>query len=157
VKTAILLACGNPLRGDDGVAVYLARQLEASPGDRPVEILCFQQWTPELAERISHAEMAIFVDASAVIAPGEIQLQSLEAIPGRRGVTTHSMNPPQLLALAQRLYGRAPERAFLLTIGGESFAHDRHLSKKASESIPAALEKIKALLAETSAETKSCS
>ena len=84
---AILLACGNPLRGDDGVAVHLARQMEASQGEPGAEILCSQQWTPEVAERISHADLAIFVDASVAIPPGQIQVQSIEAAAGRPAVT----------------------------------------------------------------------
>ncbi|HXX99942.1 MAG TPA: hydrogenase maturation protease [Candidatus Limnocylindrales bacterium] len=147
---AILLACGNPLRGDDGVAVHLARQMEANQGEPGAEILCSQQWTPELAERISHADLAIFVDASAAIPPGQIQVQSIEAAAGRPGATAHSVSPAHLLALAEHVYGHAPQRAFLVSIGAASFAHDRQLSAPVREAIPAALARIQALLADAS-------
>jgi hydrogenase maturation protease len=150
---AIVLACGNTLRGDDGIAVHLARELDANLKDTQTEILCSQQWTPELAVRISHAEVAIFVDASTAISPGEIQVQTVVPAAGATGVTTHSMSPAQLLALALHVYGRAPQRAFLMTIGGASFAHVRQFSAPVRDAIPGALEKIKELLAGTSAET----
>lgn len=130
------------------MAVHVARRMEATQSGPRAEIVCSQQWTPEFAERISHAELAIFVDASAAIAPGEIQVQSISPGPVQPGVTTHSMRPAQLLALAEQLYGHAPARAFLLTIGGESFAHDRQLSTPVLQAIPAALARIQALLGE---------
>ena len=154
---AIVLACGNSLRGDDGIAVYLARELDASLNDPQTEVLCSQQWTPELAIRISHADLAIFVDASSAIPPGQIQVQAVVSTANAAGLTTHSMRPGQLLALASHVYGRAPQRAFLVSIGGASFAHVRQFSAPVRAAIPGALEKIRELLAgsfpEASAET----
>jgi hypothetical protein len=56
------------------------------------------------------------------------------------------MGPEALLALAAQLYSRRPERAFLLTIGGESFDHADHLSEPARSAIPVAMDLIKATL-----------
>jgi len=155
MSKAIVLACGNPLRGDDAVAVHLARELEATLGDPNVEILCSQHWTPEIAERISHADLALFVDASAAISVGAILVQSIEPASGAPGATTHSMKPEQLISLAQHVHGRVPERAFLITIGVQSFTHDRQLSAPVQEAIPAALARIKAILAGESVEAPS--
>lgn len=128
--------------------MHLARHMEAMQGEPGAEIVCSQQWTPEYAERLSHAEMAIFVDASATILPGEVQVRAVSPDSSRQGVTSHSMSPAQLLALAQQLYGRVPARSFLVTIGGESFAHDRQLSTPVRLAIPAALARIRELLGE---------
>jgi len=142
---SIILACGNPLRGDDGVAPQIARNLEpdAGPG---TEVLCVHQWTPELAESLSKSELAIFVDASAAIAAGEIYLQEISARSEKAGVTTHSLNPRRLLALARELYQKEPERAFLLTVGGASFEYGAQLSDVVRRAVPAACNQVKALL-----------
>lgn len=146
MSNAIVLACGNPLRGDDGVAVQVARRLEASQSDPQTEILCAQQWTAEFAERISHAELAVFVDASVDISPGKIQLQEVHASGEQPRVRTQSMSPEQLLLLAKQTYGRAPAQAFLVRIGAASFAHGRDLTTPVRQAIPKALEQIKSLL-----------
>lgn len=143
---SIILACGNPLRGDDGIALHIARRLREGLCDPETEIHCAQQWTPELAESISRAQLAIFVDASATVPPGEIHLTQVFSAKDRPGVTTHSFSPARLLVLARELYQRGPERAFLLTIGGESFEHSHQFSQCVRRAIPAALTQINALL-----------
>jgi hydrogenase maturation protease len=155
MSKAIVLACGNPLHGDDGVPVHLARELDATLADPNVEILCSQKWAPEIAERISHADLALFVDASAAISPGAILVQVIEPAANTPGVTAHTMKPEQIICLAQHVYGRVPERTFLVTIGVRSFTHDRQLSAPVREAIPAALAKIKSLLAGESVEAPS--
>ena len=143
---SIILACGNPLRGDDGVALHIAHCLREGLCDPETEVQCAQQWTPELAENISRAELAIFVDASATVLPGQIQLCPVFSAKDGPGVTTHSLSPARLLALARELYQSGPERAFLLTIGAESFEHGHQFSRPVRRAIPAALTQIKTLL-----------
>lgn len=142
----IILACGNPLRGDDGIALHIACCLQNGYCDPEMEIRCAQQWTPELAERISKADLAIFVDASAAISPGAIQLRPVSSAKDWPGATTHSLSPAQLLTLASELYEKVPEKAFLLTIGGESFEHGQEFSQPVRRAIPAALTQIRALV-----------
>ncbi len=146
MNRALVLACGNPLRGDDGIAVYLARYLRNEFCEPQTEIQCSQQWAPELAESISECDMVLFLDASATLPPGDVQLQKIKPSRKSSPSTTHSMSPELLLALAAKLYSNAPERAFLLTVGGESFEHADHLSESVRGAIPYALELIKATL-----------
>jgi hydrogenase maturation protease len=143
---SIILACGNPLRGDDGVALRIVCSLQGGYADFNTEICCAQQWAPELAESLSRAELAIFVDASAAIPPGEIHLKQVSARSEHSNPTTHSLDPEQLLNLARELYQSVPERAFLLTIGGASFEHGEQLSAVVRQAMPAASNQIKALL-----------
>ena len=144
---AIILACGNPLRGDDGVAWHIARALQETSTKPQMKIVCAQQWTPEMAEDISQAELAIFVDASAAIAAGEIRVERISVSDVALTVETHALSPMQLFSLATELYQRVPEKAFLLTIGGQSFEHGDQLSEAAHRAIPAACHRIQALLA----------
>lgn len=143
---ALVLACGNSLRGDDGFAVAIARCLQAGFCDPRTEILASQQWTPELAEPISRADLVIFLDASVSLSPGSIRLQSVAPVVSRPGSLTHSVTPALLLGLAKQLYERVPESAYLLTVGGESFEHPGRLSHSVRRAMPAVLTQIKALL-----------
>jgi len=147
---ALVLACGNALRGDDGLAPIVARFLQAGFCDPRTEIVASQQWTPELAELISKADLVIFLDASISLPPGKIRLQSVTPAVIRAGALTHSATPAELLGLAKRLYEKVPENACLLTVGGESFEHPERLSDPVRRAIPAVLARIKALLSEVS-------
>jgi hydrogenase maturation protease len=148
MKLALVLACGNTLRGDDGVGQRVAEELRQQLGERQTEILCSHQWTPELAENISKAEIAIFVDASATVAPGQVHVRTVAATSERVGPTTHSLNPERLLGLAQSLYGRVPDAAYLLTIGGQAFEPGEKLSVAVQQAIPGAVARLKSLLAD---------
>jgi len=144
----LILACGNPLRSDDGAAPEIVKRLQDGAGEPKAEILCAHQWTPEMAENISQSDLVIFVDASAVIPAGEIQVRAISAREERLGATTHACGPERLLALAQTLYGKVPGRAFLLTIGGQSFEHGERLSEVVQQAVPKACEEIRRLLSQ---------
>jgi hydrogenase maturation protease len=143
---ALVLACGNPLRGDDGIAVVIARYFRAEFCGPETDIRSSQQWTPELAEPISQSDIVLFVDASATLPPGKIQFKKVEPAQEFSSSMTHTISPEALLALSVQLYSRTPECAYLLTIGGESFDYPDHLSESVRSAIPVALDLIKAAL-----------
>lgn len=146
----LILACGNSLRGDDGVGLHIARSLRVGEFGSDLEICEQQQWTPELTEPISRADLAIFVDAAAVgLKPGELRIEPIWLQDVSSAVTnmTHTSTPAQLLALTQLLYGKNPHRSFLLTIGGKSFEYSNELSEPVRQAIPIALDRIKGLIA----------
>ncbi len=114
----LILACGNTLRGDDGVGPWLAEWAEEKFGhDLSVVVLIRQQWTPELAEDMARSESVLFIDCSIDCAPGSVNLMPVEPVSATQGLATHHQGAPQLLALARELYGSLPANAQLLTIG----------------------------------------
>jgi len=143
---ALILACGNSLRGDDAVALHVARELRSGLCEPETATHSATQWTPELAESISEAEVVIFVDASAVLPPGAVQTRSVSPIPDAPGSFSHRSSPSGLLALAKNLYGAIPSRAFLITIGAQSFELSEKLSEPVRLAIPEVIERIKAIL-----------
>jgi hydrogenase maturation protease len=146
MNRALVLACGNSLRGDDGAAVHIVRELQQGGCEPETLIHLEQQWTPELAEPISEADLVIFVDGSVALAPGEIACQQLNPIYKSTEGLSHQTTPASLLALAEELYRSHPARAFLLTIGGASFELSEELSEPVKKAIPRAVESVKALL-----------
>src|SRR5580704_13017517 len=144
----LILTSGNSLRVDDGVGLQIAHSLAIGICDPETEIYSQQQWTPELAEAISRADLVIFVDASVAVAPGEVTMQPVaaDASVAYSGMT-HTCSPAGLLALAQVSYGRMPGRSYLITVGGQSFEHCDQLSGIVQRAVPVAIERIRALLA----------
>jgi hydrogenase maturation protease len=143
---ALILACGNAVRGDDGVAMEVVRCLRAGFCDPDTEMDCVSHWAPELADPISRADLVVFVDASARFSPGEVHTEAIAPTPDPPGGLTHSNSPAGLLALSLLLYDKAPERAFLVTIGAQSCEFSDQLSEPVRRAIPAALSEIKAAL-----------
>lgn len=152
MSRVLVLACGNALRGDDGVALHIASCVNGVCGP-DTQVHTDQQWAPELAQPISQAEMVVFLDASASMAPGEIACRELGSGSSSVSSFTHQISPEALLALAQDLYGSHPSRAYLLTVGGASFDLQEGLSEPVRHAIPQAIERIKALLASTSPQS----
>jgi hydrogenase maturation protease len=146
MNRALVLACGNALRGDDGVGLHIVSCLRNGLCDPDTHIQFDQQWTPELAEPISKADLVIFLDASASVATGEIACHRLHPIFKSPANFTHQTSPATLLSLAEELYGSHPPRAFLLTVGGTFFDLAEGLSEPVRRAVPRAIEHIKALL-----------
>jgi hydrogenase maturation protease len=146
VNRALILACGNSLRGDDAVALHVARELRAGLCEPETVIQATTQWAPEEAEPISEAELVIFVDASAVLQAGEVQCKRISPKPDAPNRFSHSSSPEGLLVLAKQLYGEVPSSAFLITIGAQSFEFSEELSESVKLAIPEALAQIKAIL-----------
>jgi len=142
----LVLACGNTLRGDDGVGPFLAEWAENHLRNQPgVRVLSRQQWTPELAEDIAHADSVLFIDSSAESAPGDIQLVAVEPEESKAGVASHHLSAAQLLSLCRELYPSMPSSAFLLTVGMGS----TELGSTFSTAVQAALPEGQALLEKT--------
>ena len=146
MNRALVLACGNSQRGDDGAGLEVANSLRSGFCDPATEVLSHQQWMPELAEPISEAELVIFVDASAELPPGDVACRKLRPARHSPQNITHQTSPESLLWLARELYGKHPEYAYLVTIGGASFDLSEKLSDPVRHAIPHAVERVKALL-----------
>ena len=141
-----MLACGNSQRGDDGVALQVVTYLRNGLCHPPTEFHSQQQWTPELAEPISYAEVVIFVDAAVGAPSGSIACWQLQPGPSASLAGTHHTSPESLLLLAEQLYGKRPARAYCITIAGNSFELEETLSDPVRAAIPRSVERIKALL-----------
>jgi hydrogenase maturation protease len=138
----LILACGNTLRGDDGLGPWLATWAEERfRADAGVRVIARQQWTPELAEEIARAESVLFIDCSVESAAGEIALQPVHpAAQGwaSKGLATHHVGATELLALALELYDSAPQNALLLTVGAGATEVGEEFSDAVKASLPEA-------------------
>jgi hydrogenase maturation protease len=144
-KRALLLACGNAFRGDDGVGWRIGCAVEQFR-HAGLTVVMTRQLLPEHAKAISAADVVIFVDCSAVTAAGTIStipIQPAESLPR---TFTHHLDPGSLLRLAHDLYAHTPARALAITVGGESFEVTDRLSRTVKTAVPKALEAVRCAL-----------
>ncbi len=139
----LILACGNTLRGDDGVGPWLAEWAEerfsAEPG---VRVLARQQWTPELAEEIAHSQSVVFIDCSVSAAPGTVQLAAVTPTAAAPGLATHHLDAAQLLSLGHELYNSLPHHAVLFTVGAGSMELCEEFSPAVTATLPRACSQL---------------
>jgi hydrogenase maturation protease len=139
---ALVIGYGSPVRGDDGLGWRAADRLRerALP---EVEILTVHQLTPELAEDLSRADLAVFIDAREEGLPGEWRAELVAPQTETTQAFTHHVTPASLIHGARLLYGRAPE-GVLFTMSGESFDYREGLSEAVAEALPGMLEAVAA-------------
>jgi len=137
----LIVAYGNPLRSDDGVAWRAADELErkfaGAKIEAEVEILRLHQLAPEVAEAASRGERVIFLDAASAEGngqPGEVRCQEVVP-PAETPRFSHHLSPGAVIALCQQLFGASP-RAYAVTLTGECFEHGESLSPVVAAALP---------------------
>jgi len=107
----LVIGVGSQLRRDDAAGRRVAEQVAMAelPG---VEVRSLQQLTPELAVDLAGRALAIFVDASVEVT--ELTVAELDG-PAGSGSMSHHLDPPTLLALAERLEA-GPDRAVVVHV-----------------------------------------
>lgn len=153
MRGALVLACGNTLRGDDGVGWWIAGRVEQYFSATGIEVEFVRQFTPEFAEPVSAAALVVFVDCSMIAAPGAVSVLPVYPAENLPRVLTHHLDPSAVLKLARDLYGAIPERCYAVTVGGKSFELSEELSDPVAAAIPTAVELIGRLLRTDRAKT----
>ncbi len=135
----LVIAIGNPSRGDDALGPRLVERLRVAGIDRAgdVELLVEPQLQIEHAVDLRARRGVLFVDAACGGAAAGVTLTPI-APRAEASVFTHALSAPALLQLAVRLDACAPP-AWQLAIGGESFALGGDLSATAQRHLDAAV------------------
>ncbi len=114
----LVLAAGNPARGDDGAGPWLAARL-AEDAPEGVEVIEDFQFQVEHALDLAGRRAVLFIDAARAGAADGVQLRPL-APAAAPPVLSHALSPAQVLAVAQRL-GQPLPAAWLLAVEGADF------------------------------------
>ncbi len=139
----LVIAIGNPSRGDDALGPLAAERLAALelPG---VEVMNDFQLQVEHALDLLGREMVVFVDAAA---RGDAPFSWSALAPAAdASCTSHRLSPPAVLDAFVRLTGQAPPPAWLLAIRGDAFDLGAPLSRAAESHLDAALAALTAHL-----------
>ena len=135
VAPVLVLAIGNPSRGDDALGPLAAQRLAELA--LPVEALTDFQLQVEHALDLLGRSLVVFIDAAASgVAPFELRplLPAADA-----SHTSHSLSPAAVLDAYRRLTGAEPPPARLLAIRGHDFELGAPLSRAAAANLQAAL------------------
>jgi len=143
----LIYGIGNLGRQDDGLGVRLVERLEHDGVPSHVTLEANYQLTPEDALLLADHDLVLFVDATA--APDAVQPYAVAPIVAASEVSfsTHALSMGSLLALCQRLYGRAPA-AYALALPAFGFEVNAELSEHAAEGLERALADIRAAWSE---------
>jgi hydrogenase maturation protease len=142
----LVIGYGNPLRRDDGVGPWLVEYVSGLIPDPSIDWRTCLQLTPELAEPLSRAACAIFVDATAEGYPGQVACSRLEVLDDLPpGGVIHHLTPPGVLIVARVLYGACPD-AYMLTVAGENFGYGQGFSPSVQAQLPLAIEYLSAAI-----------
>jgi hydrogenase maturation protease len=142
VAPLVVLAVGNPSRGDDalGPALLEALQLQGIETQGDVELLTDFQLQVEHALDLQGRRAVLFVDAArpgAVAADGGVALAPLAAAVTLPALS-HALTPAAVLHVAQRL-GFDPPPAWQLAIEGAAFELGETMSVLAQARLALAL------------------
>ncbi len=137
----VVLACGNPSRGDDALGPLLLERLQNwlhSVGLADgFELIGDFQLQVEHALDLTGRRLALFIDAGEQT-PSPYAFRQVAAA-GVVSPGTHALPPAALLAVLRRI-GEPPPPAFVLCVRGERFALGEGLSRAARDHADAAFE-----------------
>ena len=115
---------------DDGLGWHAAAALAADPRLADTDVVTRHQLTPELAEDIATARLAVLIDASLGDTPGCVSIREVAPAPGPSW--SHHLRPEDVVGLATMLYSAVPP-VFLVTVTGANFGYGKQLSPAVSD------------------------
>ena len=148
VASLLILAIGNPSRGDDALGPLFLERLatlrEQGINWDTIELLTDFQLQIEHAVDLENRELVLFVDAS-VSCPPPFAFTQLHPVRDS-SYTSHALTPAAVLHVYQQVNSSPPPPAFLLAIRGEHFELGESISKAAAENLQAGLRFMDQLL-----------
>ncbi|OGV62528.1 MAG: hypothetical protein A2498_15565 [Lentisphaerae bacterium RIFOXYC12_FULL_60_16] len=147
--TTVLIGFGNPGRCDDGLGPALVDAV-STLGLPGLTTESDYQLTVEDADLVAHHEVAVFADAD-VSCREPFRFHRIQPGPSAR-FSSHAVEAPEVMALAQQLFG-ATTRAYALGIRGYRFnAYDERISPEARRNLDAAVRFIEHVIRNRSFE-----
>lgn len=119
-RRALVIGYGSPIRGDDALGPLAAERLRDAELPDGVEVISRHVLTAELAPEIAAAGLVIFLDAAADAEPGVVSRRTLRPDATTLSTMAHFLDPRELMAWAETLYGHCPP-CHLVSAGGDRF------------------------------------
>lgn len=142
----VVLACGNPSRGDDALGPLLLARLspwlQEAGLDGHFELIEDFQFQIEHALDLQGRQAALFIDAGEGTAP-PFFLQRVLA-ERRQAPTSHALSPGAVVAVLERIDDAVPPDVQMLCVRGERFELGEGLSAAASRHLESAWQALQA-------------
>lgn len=139
MRRSLIIAIGNRLRRDDGVAHYVLESLDSSAD---IDRESVQQLTPEMAEQIRLYDTVIFVDAHANAKYPLVQPVNRVFAPMP---LTHVASPAELVAVARALFGFSGH-AYICRVPASDFSEGEGLSERSRSFVGQAAREIEHIM-----------
>lgn len=151
----LILACGNPSRGDDAIGPLLAEKLAAwlqkigLAGQ--IEVICDLQFNIEHAADLEGRSHVLFIDAACDLAT---PCEHSDLSPRRdESISTHATSPAGLLWVAESILTLPPPHAKVLRVSARHFELGEGLSPHARRAMAAAWVQLRNWCLSNSRET----
>ncbi|MCI1192174.1 hydrogenase maturation protease [Calidifontimicrobium sp. SYSU G02091] len=139
----LIVAVGNPSRGDDALGPALVERLRAAgvDADGTVELLVDFQLQVEHALDLVGRRAVLFVDAAR---PGTVDGVALQPVAADAAAPlwSHALRPQAVLAVYAQVQRQPPPAAWLLAIEGRDFALGEGLGDAARRRLDVAEAKV---------------
>lgn len=149
----LVIGYGNPLRSDDSFGLQAVEHLKKDVNVKEVEFIECQQLTPELAEKVSKADLVLFVDADTDGVAGSVHCRQIVPKRERNPSMAHHLDPCALLGISENLYHKTPE-AMMVTVTGECFGYGKQLTFEVQKALPGVVQHMKEMIQEKVAPKK---
>lgn len=149
IRPLLVLACGNPSRGDDALGPLIIERLEELWGAgelRQVDLLTDFQLQIEHALDLRGRDLVVLVDAASN-GPEPFSFEPVRP-EHDTGYTTHAMTPGALLRVLEQITDEDPPATWLLAIRGYSFHLGSPICEAARENLEKAIEHLVGLIGE---------
>jgi len=143
-KQIVIIALGNPFRGDDGVGTAVTNSLK----DQLEDCLFIKGQDDSLAiiNAWENANLTVIIDASSPDkTPGKITRLAIDAQPLPRDLascSSHGLGLAEAIELGRAL-GKLPGRLLIYAVEAESFEHGAALSPSVMAAVKDVVQKIK--------------
>jgi hydrogenase maturation protease len=146
VSRLLVMACGNPSRGDDALGPLLVERLGLDAGLQRAGVTTLTDFQLQIEHvlDLSGRERVIFVDA-AMSGPEPFAFVPLRPSPDA-SYSTHALSPGALLWLYRKVTGEEPPPARLIAVRGYGFELGAPLTQRASANLERALGFLSLLL-----------
>jgi hydrogenase maturation protease len=144
----LIIGYGSPIRGDDAIGPLVADRLEREGVPEGVAVISRHILTAELVADLVEHDRVVFLDAAVDGPPGEVRCRQLAPDAGAMSTMAHFLDPRELLAWCETLYGQVPE-TFLVSACGTSFDYANYsLTPDAEAAIEPMIEQVRQLIAQ---------
>ncbi|MGA3029669.1 MAG: hydrogenase maturation protease [Candidatus Limnocylindrales bacterium] len=142
----LIVGYGNALRGDDGMGWHAVQRLSEDRRLSGAQVLWRHQLTPELADDLSRASLAVLIDIDVELEAGAVSVRRLDSAPDTGSAWSHHIEPASLVSLAHELYGATPA-VFVVSVGAGSLEVGDRLSPAVERALPEVVDAVVAIVA----------
>ena len=148
MKDLVIVGCGNPIRGDDGVGPYIIRRLWEEGVPPNVELVDGGTSGLDVIFHIKGAKHVLFIDACFTEdEPGsvyQLPLEEIEELPDLRGGNLHSIKWFEAVTIGRNILREDfPKNCEVILINGKNFGVGEPISEDVKMSAEKVVEHIK--------------